>query len=285
MKHFTKIVPRDIENMYLDFESFFSLSILHAESRCYAVGMGEYPNINNIRYLKENKIFEAFYAYVINEIKKQILLQFKAFRKKQFSAYIELQRLDFMSYDPNKRKKELFRDYLVLNIAHGDDCILTSDNSLTDYQKSMARLAFINYSSSYYLLTNEFTRLVQDFINFSARSHFQYDMFHKNSVPVQANEPKSKPSHTQPTGPVKAVFFYYLHQSKHIHFPQRSNFQELMHKHQFSGAWRYVYDLFVSLTNGTSDILNKSNIKMVIPLLADYSLAVSLAVNDLSQNI
>jgi hypothetical protein len=279
MKHFTKVVPRDINNIYWEFERFFSLSILYAESRCYDMGINEYPNNNYIRFLKENNVFDSYYALIINEIKIHLISQFETIDRMKLITFTQHQNIYIKDFDPFKRKKTLFHDYLVLNIAHGEESILGSGYRLNKYEKSIASLAFNNYVSAYYSLANDIGSMISYYVNNLHTWPVIQPIFPISII----DKPKPKYKGSQPSGGVKVLFFYYLHLSKDIDFPVKANFETLMNQFHFTGSWFYVYKLFRRFHKGNSEILNKDNLKKVMKLLQFHKTAYQLADNDLYQ--
>jgi len=105
------------------------------------------------------------------------------------------------------------------------------------------------------------------------------------STPQQSERKgdQPEPDLQEPTAPVKALFIYYLSQSKVIHFPQKGVFEVLMSTYHFEGSVMHVYNLFRKLDRGKSEIMNMKNLKSVIELLNPYPTALRKAENDLYQ--
>ncbi len=317
MTLFTKVTPRDIDNIFWDFESFFSRSIRIAENSCYDHGINEFPNHNYIKYITNHNVFEKYYSQIIDDLCIQVLKQVTTYNKKKLILYVEIQNRHIKTFLPDNRKRELFKDYLVLNIACGDDSILNSCYLLNHYQKSMVRLAFDKYVAGYFKLCNEITKLFMKvhekniLPNFDLPQPTTAPSFDRSQSTVAANfdlpQPTTRASFSpskytsvnknnqsgplilarydpkDPSGPVKALFFYYLFQAKEISLPIKSDFESLMKKYHFHGCPRNVYNYFSPLNNGLSNILNKTNLKKVILLLDGHRAASHLADNDLFQ--
>ncbi|MEI7501478.1 MAG: hypothetical protein WCK84_13645 [Bacteroidota bacterium] len=286
MTLFTKVTKRNIDDIYREFERFFTGSIINAESRCYDHGIDEYKTSDYLKYIEENKVFDQYYASIINEIKIHLVDQLSNYNKIQLISFIEKQKLNYHTSLPGTRKRALFNDFLVYIISGGDQSILNSGYRINKYEKSIAKLGYIKYSNAYCQLGVEVENL---FVNYqvvlikSAVIHnFTPKVVSPSIVHQQPMVPLSN-IQPQPTAAVKALFLYYLCEAKEIRFPMKNDFEELMKTYHFIGSWKHVYNLFGQLNKGTSDIMHKSNLKLVIELLSGHNAALRLADNDLYQ--
>ena len=180
--------PRDVENIYKEFENFFSDSIREVqiewnddEERFYDIS---FENI------VKKKLFEGHYIFLINEIKKHILEQLSKYNSIQLLSFVEKQRIHYDSFLPEKRKKNLYEDFLVMNVSMGDESILSSNYKLTEGERSMVKHAYEKYSEAYLLLNQEMEVVFTTFLTFIKQSTIQID---GNIDPVQSNSSAVNP--------------------------------------------------------------------------------------------
>lgn len=207
-------------------------------------------------------------------------------------AYMEIQSTHLDFYFPDKRKNKLFRDYLVFNISHCEKDILNF--RLSEYQKSIAIYAFERYVISYLKLSAEVSSMFSKHFSEIQASHLpdsipdlsklpQFLAIIPDSIPQTTKLLQFKslkvpniPSH-KTAGTIQALFFYFLYKAKDIQFPQKAEFKVLFDKSKFTGSWVYIYNLFRDLNNGTSEIMNITNLEIVIPMLKNHKTAQNLA--------
>jgi len=286
MTLFTKVTKRDIDDIYREFERFFTSSIINAETRCYDHGINEYKTSEYLKYIDENKVFDQYYASIINEIKIHVVDQLSNYNKIKLISFIEKQKLNYHTSLPGTRKRALFNDFLVYIIAGGDHSIINSGYRLNEYEKSIAKLGYVKYSNAYCQLGVEVENLFVNYQVVLIKSAVIHDFTPKNASPsIVQHQPMVPVSHIQhqPTAAVKALFLYYLCEAKEIRFPMKNDFEALLKTYHFIGSWKHVYNLFGQLNKGTSDIMHKSNLKSVIELLSGHNAALRLADNDLYQ--
>ena len=160
----TTETPRDVENIYQEFECFFSGSIREVQSEWNNDKKTYYEN--SFENVVENKLFEGHYIFLINEIKKHILEQLGKYNSIQILSFVEKQRIHYESFFPEKRKKDLYEDFLVMNVAMGDESILGTNYKLTEGERTMAKLAYEKYLEAYILLGQEMEAVFTTFLTF-----------------------------------------------------------------------------------------------------------------------
>ncbi|HPS51530.1 MAG TPA: hypothetical protein PK892_12560 [Bacteroidales bacterium] len=170
MTIFTKEIttPREVDNIYQEFENLFSETIRSVESDWddKKHSMVDYT----LEYIIDKRLFEDHYVFLINEIKKHILEQLSTYNTIQLISFVEKQRINFKLFTPELRKRHLYNDYLVMNIAMGDESILKQNYKLSDYQSSMVRHAYKTHSDAYCALGNEMEALFTSFFTIIQKS-------------------------------------------------------------------------------------------------------------------
>lgn len=160
---FTKLVNIDIENIYGEFEKSFTQSIEYAEQSCYDFENNVFKTDDCKKYVIENKIIDKIFIDDIDIILKHIIEQFKTYTPIQLVSYIKKQSFNYNNYLPEKRKIYIYKNYLVYNIASGDERILIEGYRQTEKEKQYIRYIFERYQYYYRKLYDSANEIFNDY--------------------------------------------------------------------------------------------------------------------------
>jgi len=166
--------PKYIENLFEEFEDNIIYVSHYSESEFYDFDI----KANHFEYLVENKVIENNFQSVINSLKLHLLDQLKNNNTNELISFFQKQEIYFNMFLPDKRKKEIYNQYLTINIASGDESILTSNYILSKYERQFIKLIFDEYSLAYNQLNNELSSLESQFI----------------STPISVQKPEHNPT-------------------------------------------------------------------------------------------
>ena len=178
MQLFTKVVPKELTNIFEDFESTICSVIHYSEEECYDFQNNKVITGNFIDFFHEHNTIENNFHYYINLLVKLLLEQMKKYSSSEIVPFFELQKIYSLEFNPVKRKKKIYDQYLIVNIASGDDTILNSNYKLNEYEKDLIQLVYDKYTDAYEKLTEQVNRLYVSF----------------NSPPEQSEKQKSDES-------------------------------------------------------------------------------------------
>ena len=160
MKKLSIEIPRHLENLFKELEDNILYVIHYSESEFYDFDI----KANHLEYLIENKRIENNFQSVICSLKLHLLDQLKNKNTIELLSFFEKQKIHFDTFLPIKRKKEIYNEYLIQNIASGDEGILTSNYKLSKYESQFIKLIFDEYSLAYNQLNKELSGLKSQFI-------------------------------------------------------------------------------------------------------------------------
>jgi len=163
MQLFTKVVPKELTNIFEDFESTICSVIHYSEEECYDFQNNKVITGNFIDFFNEHNTIENNFHSHINLLIKLLLEQMKKCSSSEIVPFFELQKIYSTEFNPVKRKKEIYDQYLIVNIASGDDTILNSNYKLNEYEKDLIQLVYDKYTDAYEKLTEQVNRLYVSF--------------------------------------------------------------------------------------------------------------------------
>lgn len=155
MDLFTKNVPKEINNIFEEFENIIPIVIEYSEAEYFDFENNKFLTENYIEFLTNNKIIDNHFQYFAELIKKTILMQLEKSNSIELVTYFESQKIFLKEFTPNKRKKEIYNSYLFYNIASGDKDILNSNYKLSIYEKKLIELVYEKYLIAYKNLEKE----------------------------------------------------------------------------------------------------------------------------------
>ena len=166
--------PKYIENLFEEFEDNIIYVIHYSESEFYDFDI----KANQLEYLIKNKSIENNFQSVINSLKLHLLDQLKNKNTTELKSFFLKQEIYFNMFLPDNRKREIYNQYLIQNIASGDKSILTSNYNLSKYERQFIKLIFDEYSLAYNQLNKELSSLKSRFI----------------STPISVQKPEHNPT-------------------------------------------------------------------------------------------
>ena len=89
---FTKVVPKEIENIYSEFESRIVDIMHYGDSDCINMETLEYHSNDNFQFLLENKLLENNFDKLIKAIELHLINQFKTYSQIQLVSFIQNQK-------------------------------------------------------------------------------------------------------------------------------------------------------------------------------------------------
>ena len=161
MKKLSIEIPKYIENLFEELEDNIVYVIHYSESEFYEFDI----KANHLEYLIKNKSIENNFQSVIRSLKLHLLEQLKNKNTTELTSFFEKQKIHSDTFLPINRKKEIYNQYLIQNIASGDESILTSNYNLSKYERQFIKLIFDEYSLAYNQLNKELSSLKSQFIS------------------------------------------------------------------------------------------------------------------------
>jgi len=175
MFQITITLPKEIDNVYSEVENLLFPTIHHVEANCFDFEKKKYKSENTLQYIKDNKLFENDFDEIILRLKKHLLEQLKNSTQIQITSFFEKQKMFAEEFSPEKRKKYIYEDYLVFNIAFGDESILNGNYKLSEYETSIIKLVYEKYSEWYKKLNILMNELHLSYSPTSSKSYFYND--------------------------------------------------------------------------------------------------------------
>ena len=161
MKKLSIEIPKYIENLFEELEDNIIYVIHYSESEFYDFDI----KANHLEYLIKNKSIENNFQSVIRSLNLHLYGQLENKNTTELTFFFEKQKIHFADFLPNKRKKEIYNQYLIQNIASGDEGILTANYNLSKYERQFIKLIFDEYSIAYNQLNQELSSLKSQFIS------------------------------------------------------------------------------------------------------------------------
>lgn len=192
----TKEVPNEVENIYSLFEKLLTNTIHFSREMCLNKWSGEfeYTGSKCTQYIIDTKCLENIFNDDIQAIKIHLIEQFKTYNQIQLVSFIENQNINFPNYLPEKRKRNIYNNYLQYNIAHGDESILKSKFELSEDDKMFLKHIYTQYNNSYHALKDSAQNLFDKYVlnkNNNPYSKLTYLLqlyFEKECKPLDENQ-------------------------------------------------------------------------------------------------
>jgi len=238
---FTKEVPREIENIYSEFEALLINTVHEAEYACLDTSGEyiEYLTTDCTQYIIDNKIMEKYFNADIQAIKIHLIEQFKTYTQIQLISFIESQNINFANYLPEKRKRNIYNNYLLHNIAYGDESILKSKVELSEDRKIFLNHIYTLYNNSYHTLKDSVTILFDKYIlneNKNPISKLTYLLqlyFEKNCKPLDEYQVKEFAKNNKISAITSLITYWHkLKKDDYNHTENTSNIKEFFKSYE-----------------------------------------------------
>ena len=163
MKPFLKEVPKEIDNIYLEYENLFSDCVHYAGYSRIQDEANKDSGLTDFEFIIKYKKLEHEFKEVIECIKKQLIVQFKDYQPAEIISFVESQKNNFNDYLPEKRKVVIYNSYLVCNMANGDESILDEKIELTESHKNYVKFLYSKYQYYFNELRDECNTLFDNY--------------------------------------------------------------------------------------------------------------------------
>jgi hypothetical protein len=150
MRKFTKIVTKDIENIYKEFEGLFIDCIHNAECSCYDNEFKKITELTVFQIIRDNHFLDREFEKVINSLKNHLIEQLKLFEPFPFISFIEKQDENYINYLPDARKEVNYKNYLLWIVGKGDESILNEN-----FKPSEEHIEYLKYIFGIYQIYYE----------------------------------------------------------------------------------------------------------------------------------
>lgn len=154
MRLFHTETPKDIQNVYAEFESCWSWFFVDVDHEIHFEDIQEGTANQFGLFLETIREFSL-------ALKKHVLKQIKEYGQIELEVFIEEQRLYLVEYNPEMRKKELHNAYLIEYVASGDSRILDKPYSYGVGERERLKNAFEAYATVYWELSKDLNDLFQ----------------------------------------------------------------------------------------------------------------------------
>jgi hypothetical protein len=121
MRKFTKVVNKDIENIYKEFEDLFTDCVQNAEFSCIENEFSKGLDLPTFDIIRNNRFLELGFEEVIKSIKMHLAEQFKPLTPISLISFIQKQDEYYSVYLPKVRKKINYANYVNHIIYLGDE--------------------------------------------------------------------------------------------------------------------------------------------------------------------
>ena len=178
MINLTTTTPKELENVYLEFENSIAESILYSEhwsqdqqsdepnntmqmdesGLIYLTEPTNTPQYNLEKHIQE---LDKSFAYTINEIREHLINQFDGIEQSKIVSFFLKHKTHFKRYMPEGRETAIYKQFAAY--CYFPDA--TPKNfSLTDNEKELLKLVYETYSRNYNNLNKVIEELKQEYL-------------------------------------------------------------------------------------------------------------------------
>ena len=165
MKPFLKEVPKEIDNIYLEYENLFGDCVHYSEYAAFEDKIYKDSGLTWFEFFKEHKKIEIEFSEVIEKIILHLNEQYKKYTPYQLMSFNRTQKRHFKTYLPKDRKQFIYNSFLVKNIANGEERILNKKLVLGEGEKEYLSHFYSQYENYYYKLQEDCNTLFEEFIS------------------------------------------------------------------------------------------------------------------------
>ena len=155
----TITVIKKVDNFFLELEWNFAFSFQDVELDIHEKEVKFETNEDRIRYIKKEKLFNNYFDWIYKRIDNHLLYQLQELDFAKALFFLERQKKFKESFYPEKRKVNLYNDYLIVNVSYGDESIIGSNYIAGDYTKELLKIAFEVYNDYFGILENRIESL------------------------------------------------------------------------------------------------------------------------------
>jgi hypothetical protein len=163
MKPFLKEVPKEIDNIYLEYENLFGDCVHYSEYATFEDKIYKDSGLTWFEFFKEHKKIEIEFSEVIEKIILHLNEQYKKYTPYQLISFNRTQKRHFKTYLPKDRKQFVYDSFLVKNIANGEERILNNKLVLGEGEKEYFSHFYNQYENYYYKLEEDCNILIEEF--------------------------------------------------------------------------------------------------------------------------
>jgi hypothetical protein len=148
----TITVIKKVDNFFLELEWHFAFSFQDVELEVHEKELKFETNEDRINYINQEKLFNNYFDWIYRRIDNHLLYQLQELDFAKALFFLERQRKFKESHYPDKRKINLYNDYLIVNVSYGDESIIGSNYIVGDYTKELLKIAFEVYKDYFNIL-------------------------------------------------------------------------------------------------------------------------------------